>query len=244
MCLIGFHWRPGTAERLILAGNRDEFRDRPASPLDWWEGGRILAGRDLRGGGTWLGVTRDGRLAALTNHRDPALGKPAAPSRGLLPLRFLQGGEPAEVFLAEVRREAGAFSPFNLLLCDGRDLLGYESRRDRLLRFDPGVHVVSNGAFDEPWPKAAALRADFAALEHDDEALLDRLQDARTYPDGDLPRTGVPLAWERLLSAAFIPGETYGTLASTVVRLGRTGGRMAELRHGPQGPEGRTDLAW
>jgi len=91
MCLIGLRWHPGTAVPLLVAANRDEFYDRPTAPMAWWEGGHLLAGRDLKAGGTWLGLTRTGRFAALTNHRDPTLVRPDGPSRGRLPLAFLEG---------------------------------------------------------------------------------------------------------------------------------------------------------
>ena len=162
MCVVGFQWHPGSPEPLLILGNRDEYYERPTAPLAWWEGGRILAGRDLQAGGTWLGVTRAGRVAVLTNFRDPTLIRPNGPSRGQLPVRFLEGDASASAFLEVLRPEAASYSPFNLLLYDGEDLLGYESRGDRVVRFEPGVHAVSNGAFDEPWPKVERLKEQLA----------------------------------------------------------------------------------
>jgi uncharacterized protein with NRDE domain len=244
MCLIAFHWKPEASEPLLIAGNRDEFYDRPTAPLAWWEGGRILAGRDLRAGGTWLGVASDGRCAVLTNHRNPLNARPNRASRGQLPVRFLEGPHTAASFLAQLRLEAAAYNPFNLLLFDGIALLGYESRRDRIVAFTPGVHAVSNGDFDEPWPKVARIMADFAAIEADDAALLARLAESRPFPDGQLPRTGVSLAWERLLSPAFVHSATYGTRASTLLRLGHDRVSMLEQRFNPQGSEGRATFAF
>ena len=220
MCVVGFQWHPGSQEPLLLLGNRDEYYERPTAPLAWWEGGRILAGRDLQAGGTWLGVTRTGRVAVITNFRDPALVRPDGPSRGHLPVRFLEGDASAAACLEGLRPEAASYSPFNLLLYDGEDLLGYESRGDRVVRFEPGIHAVSNGAFDEPWPKVEAVRAVLAAAAEDDEALLHALEDDRPCVEDQLPHTGVSVAWERALSPLFIHTPTYGTRAATILRLG------------------------
>lgn len=240
MCLIAFHWDPASPVPLVVAANRDEFYDRPAAPQAWWEGGRILAGRDLRAGGTWLGVTAEGRCAALTNFRDPQRSRVEAPSRGLIPVRFLEGNLSAATFLEELRLQAPGYNAFNLLLYDGTELAGYESRHDRVLTFAPGIHAVSNGDFDEPWPKVAGLLADLVSIEDDDEALLARLADARSFPDDRLPHTGVPLEWERRLSPAFIRSPTYGTRASTILRLGREAVSMLEQRHSQEGRSGRS----
>jgi uncharacterized protein with NRDE domain len=227
MCVIAFHWRPGGSAPLLVAGNRDEYFDRPTAALGWWEGGRILAGRDLRSGGTWMGVSRDGRFAAITNFRDPRRPRKEAPSRGFLPWHFLEAGRSAPEFLAWLRREAPQYAPFNLLVYDGLELLGYESRQDRSLAFAPGIHAVSNGAFDEPWPKVEAVKAGLAAGAEDDGALLAVLGDGRAYPDAYLPSTGLPLEWERALSPVFVRTPTYGTRASTILRL--ESGRVSAL---------------
>jgi uncharacterized protein with NRDE domain len=159
-------------------------------------------------------------------------------------VRFLEGTSTAASFLAQLRGEAAAHNPFNLLLFDGVALLGYESRRDRIVAVTPGVHAVSNGDFDEPWPKVARIVADFATIEADDAALLAHLAESQPFADGQLPRTGVPLEWERLLSPAFVRSATYGTRASTLLRLSRDGVSMLEQRFGPQGPEGRAAFAF
>ena len=238
MCVVGFQWHPGSQEPLLVLGNRDEFYDRPTTPLAWWEGGRILAGRDLQAGGTWLGVTRTGRAAVLTNFRDPTLIRPNGPSRGQLPVRFLESDASAAGFLESLRPEAASYSPFNLLLYHGAELLGYESRHDRVVRFEPGLHAVSNGDFDEPWPKVEAVRAVLAAAAEDDEALLHALEDDRPCVEDQLPHTGVSLAWERALSPLFIRTPTYGTRASTALRVGRTQIAILERTFTAQGRQG------
>ena len=237
MCLIGFRWQPGTALPLLVAANRDEFYERPTAPMAWWEGGQLLAGRDLKAGGTWLGMTRTGRFAALTNHRGPALVRPDGPSRGRLPIGFLEGEGSPDHFLEGLRREAGASSPFNLLLCDGTDLVGYESRSDRVVHFQAGFHAVSNGAFDEPWPKVTVLKDTLAQAGEDLEALLEALADDQAFPDASLPSTGVSLDWERALSPSFIRTPTYGTRASTVMALGRSAGTVIERTFTAHGRE-------
>lgn len=242
MCLIAFHWEPSGETPLVLAANRDEFYERPTAPMAWWEGGRILAGRDLQAGGTWLGVGPGGRFAALTNHRDPSKTRPGRATRGLLPVRFLEVAHAAGAFLEELRPVAGRYNPFNLLVYDGRDLLGFESRQDRVLSFTPGIHALSNGHFDEPWPKVERLKAGLVDAEGDDEALLALLREAAPFPDERLPSTGVALAWERVLSPAFIHTPTYGTRASTILRLGREAVSVAEQRFSPEGPEGRSEF--
>ena len=244
MCLIAFRWDPGHPTPLVVAANRDEFDARPTAPADWWEGGRILAGRDLQGGGTWMGVSREGRFAALTNIREPARFDPAAPSRGALVVDFLAGGEAAGDYLARLRPQADRYNGFNLLVFDGREVLGFESRAARVVRLAPGVHGVSNAAFDTPWPKVAALTAGMAG-EPDDATLFACLADPRRAPDPDLPATGVSLEIERALSAAFIRMPGYGTRASTVVRLGRDRIEFTERRFeaGVAAGEGRFRFA-
>ncbi len=242
MCVVAFRWEPGGEVPLLVVGNRDEFYERPTAPLAWWEGGAILAGRDLRAGGTWLGVSLAGRCAVITNHRDPSLARPDRFSRGQLPVRFLEGTPTAEAFLGELQKEADRYNPFNLLLFDGKDLLGFESRHGRVRAFAPGIHGVSNGDFDEPWPKVEVLKAGLAAPPGTDAALLTLLEDARPSSDGQLPSTGIPIELERTLSAAFIRTPTYGTRASTILRLGRDAVSILEQRFAFAGPEARTKI--
>jgi uncharacterized protein with NRDE domain len=238
MCLIAFHWQPDGPTPLLLAANRDEFYERPTAPLAWWEGDRLLAGRDLRAGGTWLGATRDGRLAAITNHRDPAQSRPDRASRGLIPVAFLNGDLTARAFLDQLGTQAERYNPFNLLLFDGRDLLGYESRHEAVVPLSAGIHAVSNGDFDEPWPKVERIKEGLDRGD-DDAGLLALLGEARPFEDGRLPRTGVSLEWERALSPAFVRTPTYGTRASTILRLGGGAVAILEQRFSREGPEDR-----
>jgi uncharacterized protein with NRDE domain len=240
MCLIAFHWQPDGETPLIVAANRDEFYNRPTAPLAWWDGGHILGGRDLGAGGTWMGVTRAGRFAALTNYRDPSRIKANAPSRGQLVSDFLAGDMAAADFIAKLRGVAPGYNDFNLLLYDGNRLMGYESRNDCTLRFGRGTHAVSNARFDTPWPKVEATKQRFDTARDDDEALLTMLSNADIAADERLPQTGVPIEWERALSAAFIRMPEYGTRSSSVLRLGRTDVRFTERRFERGTPSGDT----
>jgi uncharacterized protein with NRDE domain len=189
-----------------------------------------------------MGVSLDGRCAAITNYRDPRLTQPDRASRGQIPVRFLAGTDSAATFLEALRRSDTAYNPFNLLLFDGRELLGYESHHDRPRAFIPGIHAISNGDFDSPWPKVEALKAGFAAAQHDDSALLALLEDARPSPDERLPGTGISIELERVLSPAFIRTPTYGTRASTIVRLGPGDASILEQRFTFEGPEARIEF--
>jgi uncharacterized protein with NRDE domain len=242
MCLIGLRWQPDDAERpLWVACNRDEFRVRPTAPAAWWPEG-LLAGRDLASGGTWVGVTRSGRFAAVTNYRDPSALRPGASSRGALPVAFLVGDLGPRAYLDRVRARRDDYAPFNLIVGTSDELWWYGSRPDRLEAIAPGAHALSNADLDTPWPKARRLRGVMGSARADDEPLA-ALTDRAVAPDDQLPDTNVGLDAERALSAAFIdmPAVDYGTRSTTLVRLGPWGGRLVELTW-PSG--GRLDFAW
>jgi uncharacterized protein with NRDE domain len=247
MCLIGWNWRPGAAEQLLLIGNRDEAYDRPALPLHWWEDAPILAGRDLTAGGTWLGVSRTGRVAAITNHRDPNAQRPGALSRGKLVQEFLAGHETPSEFLSRISAGAARYNPFNLLVFDGSSFLGFESRQSKIVAIAPGVSGVSNADFFTPWPKLRALTSGLAyqvtsGRSGDDAALLPLLLARSQAHDADLPDTGIPRDRERLLSPAFITAPGYGTRASTILRLSGSQIKMTEHSFDGDGPAGVTAL--
>lgn len=234
MCLITLSWQPASKTPLIIAGNRDEFYARPTAALHHWPDFSILAGKDLQAGGTWLGVaqppgTKQVRLAALTNYRDVDSHRPDAPSRGHITTAFLQGSMSAAQYLDMLSTTAGLYNPFNLILFDGQELLGFESRRLRTLALPVGISSVSNADFNAPWPKLVRLQHDFErtlARQHGDEAgLLEKelfalLANEAVAPDTDLPQTGIALAKERALSAAFIRTPDYGTRACSVIQVG------------------------
>jgi len=250
MCLIAFAWNAHPRWRLVLVGNRDEFHARPSAPLAPWDDGAVIAGRDLRAGGTWLGVTPTGRCAVVTNVRVPPSN--AAPrSRGALVRDYLTGADSAELHGARLEREASAYGAFNLLLFDAHSawLLGNHPRPHRR-QPDAGVHALSNADLDTPWPKVCALdaklRAWLATGEEDPLPLLDALHDERVAPDAQLPATGIGLGRERWLSAAFVRGRDYGTRASTLVAIAHDGsGLIVERRFAAGGvADGQTRLTF
>lgn len=226
MCLAVVALDAHPAYALVVAANRDEFHARAAAPAAWWPRG-LLAGRDLAGGGTWLALARDGRFALLTNVRDPARHDPAAPSRGALVPALLDDASPPESALARLRAAAGAYNGFNLVAGSAAGIAWMSNRTDAVRRLPIGVHGISNGLIDDDWPKVRRMReavTAWAARGTGDLApLFDALADRSIAPDEALPSTGVPLDWERRLSAVFIAGADYGTRCSTVLAIGRDG---------------------
>jgi len=220
VCLILLAWRSHPDYPLVLAANRDEFHRRPAAPAAWWSEPEILAGRDLEAGGTWLGVSRDGRFAALTNYRDPLRVRPGAPSRGSLVPQVLAAALPVERQLEQLRPRAADYNGFNLIFSDGAQLAVFESVSGGSRVLGPGLYGLSNHLLDTPWPKVragkSALSAALAQLP-DDTPLLRLLRDDTQADDRELPRTGVSLPWERLLSSAFIRAPDYGTRCSSIL---------------------------
>ena len=231
MCLIAFAWKAHPDFSLVVAANRDEWHERPAAPAAWWaDQPDILAGRDLQAGGTWLGVSRRGRFAALTNFRDPSDRKADAPSRGQLVTEFLVGKQSAQEYLRALRENAARYQGFNLLVGDGDTLFYFSSRMGEIITVPPGVHALSNHALNQPWPKVenakSALGAALQAKMPEDArrmAFYELLSNDKLAPDATLPDTGVGLEWERVLSPALIVGEKYGTRCSTVLTISVTG---------------------
>ena len=238
MCLIVFAWRPGHAQPLIVAANRDEFYARPSLPLAQWpDAPHIYAGRDQEAGGTWLGVNADGRFAALTNIRDPHQ-PPARKSRGELVARFLGGSQPIDDYLADVNGRSIEYAGFNLLVGTRDELWHYNANQTEPTRLEAGVYGLSNAGLDTPWPKLLKAKAALNGLLENPQpqALLDILSDPQTAPFADLPDTGVGLATESLLSSVFIASPSYGTRASTALIVNADGTRrMVERSFGPLG---------
>lgn len=234
MCLILLAWRSHPAYPFVIAANRDEFYARPTARAGFWpDAPHVLAGRDLQAGGTWLGITRTGRFAALTNYRDPASMMVHAPSRGELVSRFLFEDESPESFTAGLVVAALQYNGFNLICRDGDSLCYFSNCGDQPRRLGPGIYGLSNHLLDTPWPKVARGKSALAeALRSlpDTEGMFALLRDDAIAPDHELPRTGVSLEWERLLSAAFIRSETYGTRSSTVIVAGADGSICFEER--------------
>lgn len=237
MCLIVFAWQPQGAMPLRLAANRDEFYARPSAALsEWQEAPGVFAGRDLQAGGTWLGVTAEGRFAALTNIRDP--GQKIGPrSRGELTADYLRGQAAPQVYLETLMARAADYAGFNLLLGDATQLWYFNSQERQAHRLQAGVYGLSNAGLDTPWPKLLLARSTLQArLDGADEELLALLADHSQPAEHLLPDTGIGLATERLLSSVFIASAAYGTRASTVLNLGQDGHwNIVERSFGPHG---------
>lgn len=235
MCLLVLAWKHHPRYRLILAGNRDEFHDRAAAPLNWWQDDpRILGGRDLKAQGTWLGVARSGRFGVVTNYRDLQAPVESAPSRGQLIPRFLTGATSPKEFLDDLRGAAPRYSGFNLLVGGTRALYYFSNRGPAPTALAPGVYGLSNHLLDTPWPKLTRTRERFNALlaqpEIAPEDLFTMLGDREQAGHGDLPSTGLPEDWERVVSAPFIVNERYGTRCSSVLLVERTGRTVLQER--------------
>lgn len=250
MCLVAVAWKVHPRWRLLMAGNRDEFHGRPTAGLAVWsEPAGIRAGRDLQSGGTWVGIETRGRVAVVTNVRDPLAQTISGPSRGALPVGFLHGQADAARHVRDLMASAGDYSPFNLLIADA-DSCEYVGNHPALEHrtIAPGIHGMSNGGFDVPWPKTQrlceAMRKWSETDATDPQPLWHALADEHHADDAQLPDTGIGLELERKLSPAFIRDPIYGTRASTIIAIDYEGrGYISERRFGPDGVfEGETTL--
>jgi uncharacterized protein with NRDE domain len=243
MCLIVFAWQTHPDYPLIVLANRDEFHARPTRQAAWWgQSVSLLGGRDEDGGGTWLAINRQGRMAFLTNVRQAEPGNIHAPSRGLLPVGALQHPGSLASWATEHPRLGRGFNGYNLVVVDplpdpslGRDAqLLYASNRDPAVQGEvnqvralgPGVYGLSNAALDTPWPKLTRAVGAFACQIADKvntAALLRIMADRRLANDMDLPVTGVSPEWERVLSAIQVHANGYGTRSTTLCTVRRDG---------------------
>ncbi len=229
MCLVvlGLHAHP--LYPFVVAANRDEVLARPSAPVAYWrEHDGLLAGRDLVAGGTWMGVTRSGRFAALTNVRDPRAFDPLAPTRGELVVRFLAGTNDPVTHVKALAADVSRRNGFNLLVAGNGRLAWFSNAGGEPCEAGPGVHAVSNALLDTPWPKVRRSAAGLAGIlrRHDridPEELFALLADREPAPDEELPETGVGLVAERLLSSPFIAAPGYGTRGTTLLLVSRAG---------------------
>ncbi len=230
MCLIAFSYKTHPRYKLIVAANRDEFYQRPTRPAQFWTEERypqILAGKDLKANGTWMGISKSGKWGALTNYRDPQNIKEKAPTRGTLVLDFLKTKNSAPQYLEELEGSAQNYNGFNLLAGDKDSLYHFSNENQKITEITPGIHGVSNALLDTPWPKLDQAKKELERVTSnqnpDKEKLFEILKDPSKAPDDELPSTGIPYVWEKAISSVFIKTENYGTLCSTLLLIDYSG---------------------
>ncbi len=236
MCLIILAYKFSERFPFVLAANRDEFHERPTSPMHIWDEG-LLAGRDLRGGGTWMGFASGGRFAAITNYRDAIHENLKLPSRGDLVKSFLERNSTVEDFHARLRLEGHMYNGFNLIYGSMNDVHYYSNRGEAKL-LGPGLYGLSNHLLDTPWPKLQRAKEKARGIMvsgFDQNSTLDLLHDEWRPADTELPQTGVSLEMERFLSSIFIRGTNYGTRCSTVAFSDESILDVREKSFSPQG---------
>jgi len=224
MCLILFAYKIHPHYPLILASNRDEYYSRPTQTAHFWpDQPHVLAGRDERHGGTWLGVTKQGRFATITNYRQGMeKHNPNRPSRGQLVSDYMTSDWTAEEFLNDVHEKATEYEGFNLLLGDPDKLFCYSNKESVIHPIQPGLYGLSNHLLETPWPKVLKGKEGFHQILNQNQtkfvpSLFHLLNDQTKAPDHELPDTGVGLEWERVLSSIFVSSPEYGTRSSTVL---------------------------
>jgi len=231
MCFLLFAVNHHPDFPLIVAANRDEYLSRPTTAAAWWETHPdVMGGRDLEAGGTWLGMHRDGRFAALTNYRDPNGHDTSRPSRGALVSDFLTSRPrtPAANYINDIDTSDVAYNGYNLVAGSGSALIHYSNQTEDMTLMTPGVHALSNALLDTPWPKAERGRRTLEQIlvtggEPDREAMLALLSDRDIASDDVLPETGVGQEAERALSPIFIRHGAYGTRCTTILTLREDG---------------------
>jgi len=243
MCLIAIAFRAHPRYPLIVAANRDEFYHRPSAPIGFWKDHPdVLAGRDLQANGTWLGISRTGRISAVTNYRDPAAIRPDALSRGRLVSDFLTSDLPPETYLTAIQNQKDQYTGFNLVVGDVTKLWWYSNKKNVVVELDPGIHAISNRLLDTPWPKTEKIRAGMETICRtkkpvDPETVFALLSDTTRAPDSELPDTGVGLDWERMLSPIFVVSDVYGTRSSAVILVENSGRVLFSERTFLPGPD-------
>lgn len=245
MCLITFAYNKHPKYRLILAANRDEFYGRPTRRVQFWdEDGHpeILAGKDLEAGGTWMGVSKSGKWAALTNYRDPNWQLDNPPSRGELVLNYLLNGESPQDYMQTLNRDSDKYVGFNILLGDADGIMHFSNHDKTPKSIEAGVHGVSNALLDTPWPKLTMAKNSLAdkirTNEIDKGSIFQFLNDDTQAPDDQLPETGIPYKWEKAVSSLFIKTEKYGTRCSSILLIDHDGSvEFTERRFKPQTDE-------
>lgn len=242
MCLILIAYRTHPKYKLVLAANRDEYYDRPTAPAGWWPKDHVvMAGKDLKSNGTWLGITRTGKWAAVTNFRDQADPVENAVSRGHLVRDYLISGKGAPIFMKGLRPKADKFNGFSLILGDSERMWYFSNRENELRVLPAGLYGLGNDLLDSSWPNVARGKAKFSQIiDHNlnlpIDALFELLGDTEIAKDDELPDTGMGKEVERALSPIFVKTPDYGTRSSTVMLMDNSGTIYFEERTiDPQG---------
>lgn len=226
MCLIVFALNQHPKYALILGANRDEFFERLTLPAGWWKSKPpILAGKDERGGGTWLGLNRYGKLAALTNYRLPQKLEYKPPSRGKIVTDFLFQPKNIKQYLTTLKVKSKLYDGFNLLLYQAKQMTYFSNQAEKQI-LKPDYYALSNGSLNNNWPKVQKIKTNFKKIIEQSfatETIFGLLCDTEKPQDEDLPQTGLSLEWERALSSIFIQKEGYGTRCSTIVLISHAG---------------------
>lgn len=242
MCLITFAYKVHPRYRLILAANRDEFYERPTRKAQFWaeeKQPRLLAGKDLEAGGTWMGINTLGKWGALTNYRDPSWTRDNPPSRGELVLDFLKNKNSPKAQLHDLKEKANIYNGFNLLLGDSRDILHYSNVNNTIAEIKAGIHGVSNALLDTSWPKLNQAKENLSNVINNKnfkvEKLFELLKNEHKPTEEELPNTGIPKEWEKAVSSVFIKTESYGTRCSTLLLIDNTDkATFIERRYDPR----------
>jgi len=224
MCLIVFANNVHPKYKLIFAANRDEFYNRPSEQAEFWkEYPDLLAGKDLQAGGTWMGITKQGKFAAITNFRDLKNHRNDAPSRGNLTLDFLINDDSPVEYYNKLKPDLNDFNGFNLLLGNVDELFYFSNKTEGLQKLQTGIHGISNAILNTPWPKVERSKRHLESLIQQEDInaweVIAILKDTSIAKDEELPDTGVGLDLERMLSPVFIKSEKYGTRCSSVVMV-------------------------
>ncbi|MFT5593899.1 MAG: hypothetical protein ACI8SR_002286 [Oceanicoccus sp.] len=247
MCLLSFSWQPNTATPLTLVANRDEFHQRPAAPAQFWpEHPHVLAGKDLTGNGTWLGVTKQGYFAALTNVRKLPSTYDGNISRGNLVLDYLIGQPDPLSYLTRIQQRAHDYDGFNLIVGNKEQCWYFSNRQPHdPIALSAGLYGLSNASLDTPWPKLTAAKDNLNMWLTQPNSQVDLLhtllQDRNTYPQALQPDTGIGQPWETLLSSAFIVSDNYGTRASTGLIISENRIHFQEASYDPNGHVGHLE---
>ena len=222
MCLLLIAYKTNPNYKLIIAANRDEFYKRPTAPAHFWEDNpSLLAGKDLEAGGTWMGITKDGKFAGITNYRDMKNIKNDAPTRGKIVSDFLLNNHSADNFGESLKSSANLYNGYNLIFGSDEELFYFSNQTKKVIKLTPGIYGLSNHLLDTPWPKVEKSKASFSETinkkDVSEEELFEILSDREMPPDNLLPDTGLKLEIERAVAPVFVETPMYGTRSSTVI---------------------------